>query len=155
MDANAGRLNELFSALNAHDHAAIARCYHEDAVFRDIAFHLCGRKRIHAMWHLICETDIRTEVKEISADEVRGRALVVDTYTFSDTGRVVRNEIVGHFSFEDGLILDHRDECDPLAWARQAFGGVKGEIIGRVALLRRIAARKKISKVLAQYPQYR
>jgi ketosteroid isomerase-like protein len=155
MPSNVELLRGLFKALNAHDHDAMANCYHEDARFRDIAFNLNGRKRIHAMWHLVCNTDIQATVGELSADEAIGRAVVVDVYTFSDTGRLVRNPINSGFQFRNGLIVEHNDECDPLNWARQAYGGIKGELIGRIGLLRRIGATRKIKQMLADYPQYR
>ena len=48
----------LFDALDRHDHESMATCYSETATFHDIAFDLRGKRRIHAMWHMICEGDI-------------------------------------------------------------------------------------------------
>jgi limonene-1,2-epoxide hydrolase len=128
----------------------MADCYHQDARFNDIAFDLHGRKEIRAMWRLICKTDIQATVESIVANDAQGQAKLVEVYTFSDTGRRVRNEITGHFKFKDGLIIEHRDICSPLSWARQAFGGLKGELVGRVGFLRRMKARKKIRDNLVE-----
>src|SRR3954464_14425582 len=97
MPSNVELLKGLFEALNAHNHDAMASCYHEDARFRDIAFNLNGRSRIHAMWHLVGDTDIQATIDELSADEANGRAVVIDVYTFSDSGRLVRNLINSSF----------------------------------------------------------
>jgi hypothetical protein len=144
----------LFEALNKHDHIAIAKYYAENAYFEDIAFNLRGRKEIHAMWHLICATDISVTVEALSASGSSGKVTVIEKYTFTDTGRPVVNKIEGRFVFRDGLIMEHHDTCDPLAWARQAFGGVKGELAGRLGFLRGIAARKKIAKMKEAHPEY-
>ena len=62
MHPNLTLLNELFAALNAHDHATMANCYHVDAWFEDIAFDLRGKKQIHAMWRTFADTDIHATV---------------------------------------------------------------------------------------------
>ena len=68
------------------DHEAMASCYHSSATFEDIAFDLRGVRQIHAMWHMICERDIRVTFEVLDADEHNGRVNVVDDYTFSSTG---------------------------------------------------------------------
>lgn len=152
---NARTIEKLFAWLDRHGHASMAECYQLDAMFSDIAFDLRGRKQIHAMWHMICQTDIRCTVEDISADDATGRARIVDVYTFSNTGRRVQNRITSQFRFRGGLIIEHQDSCDPLQWARQAFGGIKGEIAGRVSFVRRRAATRKLEDFVAAHPEYR
>jgi head-tail adaptor len=82
MHPNAERLQRLFTALDQHDHVTMAACYHPSATFQDIAFDLRGQKEIHAMWHMICETDIRTTFRVLQADEQRGHVQLVDVYTW-------------------------------------------------------------------------
>ena len=79
---------------------------------------------------------------------------MVDTYTFSDTGRRVVNRIESVFRFQEGLIVAQRDFCDPLDWARQAFGGLKGEVVGRVGVLRRRTARRKLRTFISSHPEH-
>lgn len=143
MHPNAARLNKLFTALDMHDHEAMASCYHKDAHFRDIAFDLKGIEQIHSMWRMICSTDIRVWFEILAANDRTGWVRLVDAYTFDASkspprrGRRVRNAIESRFTFEDGLILSHDDDCDPKAWARSALGnGIKGFIAGRVRLAR-------------------
>src|SRR3954462_7066779 len=105
MHPNAALLDRLFTALDRHDHATMAACYHLDATFRDIAFDLHGRKEIHSMWHMICEGDIRATFEVVHADEQKGKVKLVDTYPFGATkdppkpGRPVRNVVDSRFLF--------------------------------------------------------
>ena len=123
---NADLLHRLFTSLNQHDHQEMAACYHADATFRDIAFDLRGSKQIHAMWHMICETDIRASFHLLEVDDRVGHVTLIDDYTFSSTGRAVHNVIDSHFRLRDGLIIEHQDLCDARVWAAMALGGVSG-----------------------------
>jgi hypothetical protein len=149
MSAHKRIVETLFRSLQTLDHNAMAACYDETAAFSDIAFRLQGRQQIHTMWHMICLKGIDVQVQSIEdvGDIVHAR--IVDTYTFSDTGRKVINPIESSFEFRNGLIAVQRDSCDPLHWARQAFGGLKGELVGRVGLLRRVAASRKLQQFAA------
>lgn len=153
MHAHAALLNRLFTALAVHDHEAMAACYHPRARFRDIAFDLRGRDRIHAMWRMICAGDLEVvDFEVIDADEDKGRARIVEEYTFhrrktppGDETRV-RNSIVSRFRFEDGKIRRQDDDCDPKEWARQALGnGMAGFLAGRLRPLRSFVAKRKLA----------
>ncbi len=132
----------------------MAACYHETAKFSDIAFQLKGRKQIHAMWHMICANGIEVEVKDVKEHAGEVHARIVDTYVFSDTGRKVVNPILCRFQCRDGLILQQIDACDALLWARQAFGGIKGEVVGRAGFMRRTAARRKLQRFINSHSKY-
>jgi ketosteroid isomerase-like protein len=155
MHENGKVLQQLFASVNAHDHRSIAACYHSDAVFRDIAFDLRGAREIQAMWHMICSGDISATVHMLDADADKGRVQVTDEYTFSETGRKVRNPIESSFRFKDGRIIEHYDECDPRNWADMALGGVNGFLAGRFEFLRRWKAKKKLERFIDQHPEYR
>jgi hypothetical protein len=151
MHSNAVLLERLFSSLNRKDDKTIASCYHLEATFQDIAFDLHGRNEIHDMWRMICAGDIRATFEVVHADDETGRVRVVVEYTFSDTGRKVRNVIDSRFTFKDHLVVEHRDSCDAKAWAAMAIGGVKGFLAGRVAPMRRFKARRKLKKFVQQH----
>ena len=157
MHPNATLLHRLFTALNNDDHATMAACYHPEATFHDIAFNLKRRARIHGMWHMICErSDVKATFSIVQADDIEGRVNLVDDYTFSDTGKPVRNVIESRFRFQDGLIVQHDDVCDPRAWATMALGeGVTGYLAGRIRLMRSLKAHSKLRKFTRPYPQYR
>ena len=160
MHPNAALLTKLFQCLNSHDSKGMAECYHETATFRDIAFKLDGRQKIHAMWDMICsdnergKSDIVATVQELSANDTTGRAGVVDDYTFRDTGRKVHNKITSVFGFKDGKIVTQTDDCDAASWARQTFGGLKGFVAGHVGFIRRRSAMKKLDMFIAAHPTY-
>jgi hypothetical protein len=148
---NALLVRRLFTSLQGRDHEAMADCYAPSATFRDIAFDLQKRTEIHAMWRMICTTTaVTVTIERIEADDHAGRARIVDDYTFSETKRRVINPIDSHFRFENGRIVEHRDECDARSWGAQAFGGVKGWLAGRIRLLRARAAARKLQPYLAR-----
>lgn len=153
MHSNALLLQRLFSSLARRDDKSMATCYHPEATFQDIAFDLHGKTAIHDMWRMICAGDIRASFEIIHADDERGHVKLVDQYTFSDTGRKVRNVIDSRFRFADYLIVEHRDVCDPREWAAMAIGGVSGFVAGRVAPLRRFKARRKLKKFVKASPR--
>jgi ketosteroid isomerase-like protein len=153
MHNNEELLTNLFQYLNVHDHKRMADCYDEDAAFRDIAFTLRGKRQIHAMWDMICsdnkegvKSDIMATVRELSANDSTGRVVVLDDYTFRDTGQSVHNKIVSLFEFREGRIIKQTDTCDPVCWSRQAFGGFTGLIAGYVGFMRRYKAMIKLKE---------
>ena len=152
---NADLLHRLFTGLSHHDHGEMASCYHQDAAFRDIAFDLIGKKQIHAMWHMISETDIRPTFHVVRADEERGVVKLVDDYTFTSTGKPVHNIIVSNFRFQGGRIIDHQDVCDARAWASMALGGPVGFFAGRFRILRSFQARRLLRSFIAKHPEYK
>jgi len=152
MHPNALLLQRLFSSLDQKDATAMTACYHADATFQDIAFRLRGKPEISDMWRMICTGDIHTTFEIIHADGQTGRVRVVDEYTFSETGRRVRNVIDSRFTFRDHLVVEQRDDCDPREWAAMAMGGVKGFLAGHIAPLRRFKARRKLQTFVAQHP---
>ncbi len=156
MHPNEELLTRLFRYLTEHDHCGMVDCYHDEATFRDIAFTLTGKRQIHAMWKMACsvnkvgiDSDIVATVLEFSANDSTGRAVVVDDYTFRDTGRKVHNKIVSQFEFRENRIVKQTDDCDPVCWARQAFGGFQGFVAGNVGPIRR---RKAMRKLKAEHP---
>jgi hypothetical protein len=155
MHHNAQLLEKLFTSLDKHDHPAMADCYYSGATFKDIAFHLRNKKQIHAMWHMICEGDIRATAKVIHADDQAGQVELVGVYTFRETGNKVRNEIISHFKFRNGLIVEHDDSCDARKWADQAFKGPKGFLVGRSRSLRSLAARNKLTAFIEKHAEYK
>jgi len=67
----------------------------------------------------------------------------------------VVNEITSRFRFRGSLIAQHVDDCDPRAWARQAFGDAAGWLSGRIRLVRAFAANLKLNRFLRAHPAAR
>jgi ketosteroid isomerase-like protein len=121
---NAAVIERLYGAMDAADGDAMASLYAPDATFRDPAFGELDGDGVRAMWRMLCEraTDLDVTVSDVEADDERGSANWVATYTFTDTGRPVENRISASFRFRDGLIAEHCDEFSLFRWARQALG---------------------------------
>lgn len=120
---NADLLTRFYAAFQQRDASGMAACYHPDVHFQDPAFDLHGA-RAGAMWHMLCARghDLRLTVSNVQADDQTGSAHWEADYTFSQTKRLVHNEIDAAFTFEDGLIRTHRDAFDFWTWSRQALG---------------------------------
>jgi ketosteroid isomerase-like protein len=152
MLSNAKLLQKLYTSLDSHDYKSMSECYQPDATFHDIAFDLKGKDQIRKMWRMICAGDIQATFEVVHADDECGKVELVDTYTFAETGRKVRNPIQSEFRFKDGLIVEHRDTCDARAWAAAALGGVSGFLAGRFRSLRAWKARRKLENFTPAEP---
>ena len=155
MHKNALLLEKFYKGLQAHDHQTIAECYHPSATFQDIAFKLSDKKKIHVMWHLISETDLKVNYKIEDTNERKGFAKWTADYTYSDTKRKVHNELRSSFVFKDGLIVEQNDDCDARKWGMQALGPVPGLIAWLVPPIRRNKAMRKLDEFIGKHPQYR
>ena len=84
------------------------------------------------------------------ADDQHGGANWVAKYTITETRRKVTNPTTAHFDFRDGLIVNHRDQCDAMAWATQAFPFPLNITLGSMGSLRRYMARKKLKQFVEE-----
>ena len=100
------------------------------------------------MWRMLTRGpgDLRVELLEHEADDVRGSAHWRASYTFGETGRAVVNDILASSRFEDGLIVEHHDEFSFHRWARQALGPV-GLLLGWTPFLRSAVRRKAAARL--------
>ena len=149
-------LTRFYGAFARRDAAGMAACYHPDVHFQDPVFDLRG-PHAGAMWHMLCARgkDMRLQVSEIEADGEDGSARWTATYTFSQTGRPVVNDIQATFTFEDGLIRTHHDRFSFWTWSRQALG-TPGLLLGWTPFLRsRVVAQAKkgLDAYVAQHPE--
>lgn len=91
-------IHTLYSSFAQRDYKTMAECYHPEARFKDEVFELKGNE-IAAMWHMLCVRgkDLNIEYDQVEVSANTGSANWVATYTFSQTGRKVKNEIGGVF----------------------------------------------------------
>ena len=155
MHPNAALLTRFYDAFASRDGDAMASCYHPEVHFEDEVFDLQG-PRAGAMWKMLCDAgkDLSVTSSDITADDSTGSARWVATYTFSQTGRTVRNEIEAAFTFEDGLIRTHRDRFDFWPWSRQALG-LPGLLLGWSPFLRgkvRERAALQLDRYIERHP---
>ncbi len=153
---HADLIARFYDALARRDGDAMAACYHPDVHFRDEVFDLRG-PRAGAMWRMLCDrgADLSVTASEITAADGYGAAHWVATYTISQTGRRVRNDIRAAFMFRDGLIGAHRDTFSFWRWSRQALGA-PGLLLGWTPWLRaKVAAQaaKGLDAYVARHPE--
>jgi ketosteroid isomerase-like protein len=122
--ANDDTIERFYTAFAARDGAGMAASYHPDAHFSDPVFVDLRGDEVGAMWRMLTDRadDLAVELLEHDADETSGRAHWRATYTFTQTGRPVVNDVHATFRFADGQIMEHRDTFGFHRWARQALG---------------------------------
>jgi ketosteroid isomerase-like protein len=157
MHRNAQRIETLYTALARGDADAAAACYvdADDAYFEDIAFRRHGREEIHQMWRMVCDAKPMVTFGSAIADDQRGNGHWTADYMFGKTenppGRHVVNNTTSKFTFRDGLIVKHHDQCDARVWARQAYSVPRSFFAGFGPPRRRGAARK-LRQFLESHP---
>ncbi|WP_284619739.1 nuclear transport factor 2 family protein [Aquabacterium humicola] len=137
MSAETALLDRFYTAFARRDAEGMAACYHPQARFSDPVFPALEGSAPGDMWRMLMSrsTDLTLEAGGRSAANGEGRADCVAVYTFTATGRPVRNPISSTFRFRDGLIVEQRDRFDFWAWSRQALG-LPGLLLGWTPLLR-------------------
>ncbi|MEM0963787.1 MAG: nuclear transport factor 2 family protein [Bacteroidota bacterium] len=156
MHPHAALLTHFYGAFAKRDAETMAACYHPDVHFRDEVFDLHG-PMAGAMWHMLCARgkDLTVVASDIVADDATGSAHWTATYTFTQTGRSVRNEIDAAFTFENGLIRTHRDSFPFWRWSRQALG-LPGALLGWTPILLgtvRTRANRQLGTYVERHPE--
>jgi ketosteroid isomerase-like protein len=131
-------LQDFYRAFNARQGDAMARCYHPDVLFSDPAFPNLKGEAVADMWRMLLSRagpDFSVELVDAAADTDGGHADWIANYTFSKTGRKVRNVIHSRFAFRDGLIVRQHDSFDFWKWSRMALGPM-GTALGWSPLLK-------------------
>jgi hypothetical protein len=148
------------SSTQAH-RALIERFYRSfarrdsDVMFTDPMFGKLQGPVACEMWRMLCDRghDLQLEWRDVSANDVSGRAAWTATYTFERTGRQVKNAVDATFVFRDGLIAEHRDAYDLYKWMRMALG-INGRLLGWTPQVQ-ARAREQAQRRLAEYVEYR
>jgi ketosteroid isomerase-like protein len=124
-------VDRFYTGFAARDADVMAACYHADVRFEDPVFGELHGPDAGDMWRMLCAnaTDLRVEHEVEAADDAGATVRWTARYTFSATGRPVRNDIVATMKFRDGKIVDHRDEFSLWRWCSQALG-LPGKLAG-------------------------
>ena len=148
MNANETTINQFYSAFQKLDAETMATCYANDVQFSDPVFTLLQGAEASDMWRMLTSKaqNFSLTFDGIRADDVSGQAHWVATYTFSQTGRTVVNDIHASFIFKDGKIVRHQDHFNLWKWAQQALG-LKGLLLGWTPFLQN-AVRAQAAKGL-------
>jgi ketosteroid isomerase-like protein len=153
MHPNARLIESFYHAFQKGDAEAMAACYAPDVTFSDPVFQHLQGVAAGDMWRMLLSrsVDLKLVFDGVEADAQSGKAHWVATYTFSQTGRKVVNDIRANFTFRDGKIVRHSDQFDLWKWSRQALGA-KGALLGWSPVVKG-AIRKQAAKGLALYQQ--
>ncbi|MEZ4319395.1 MAG: nuclear transport factor 2 family protein [Myxococcota bacterium] len=148
-------LTRFYTAFRDRDGDAMAACYHPEATFSDPVFPGLTGREPGAMWRMLTSRaeDLAIRFSDVKADDTSGSAHWDADYTFSTTGRFVRNSIDAKFTFRDGLILTHVDDFDFWKWSRQALGAT-GLLLGWTPIVRnkvREQAGSQLQKFLTKH----
>ncbi len=143
--------NSFYAALAAGDGEKMANLYRPDSVFEDPVFGVLNGIDAGDMWRMLCSgaTDLTLNhtIKSSSGDVVVTNWIA--EYTFGATKRPVRNEVTATMRFQDGKIVDHRDQFDFWKWSSQALG-TPGHLLGWSPFLR-ARVRKTTAASLASF----
>ncbi|MGK2955229.1 MAG: nuclear transport factor 2 family protein [Solirubrobacterales bacterium] len=128
---NAQVVERFYGGFAAGDGDQMASCYHADVHFYDDVFQDLNGPEVMKMWRMLLtrSDDLVITLGEHAADDQSGTAHWTADYTFSGTGRKVKNEIDAAFKFQDGLIIDHVDSFNFWRWSRMALG-TSGLLLG-------------------------
>lgn len=153
MNENEKIVYRLYSALQELDYETMTSCYHPNAVFRDAVFDLKSKQEIAGMWMMLCKRAKEFEFyfDQVWADEEAGKARLKAKYLFSQTNRMVHNNINARFRFKDGLIIEHIDSFDFWKWSRQALG-TPGLLLGWSSFLQKKVQRQALKNMKAYIP---
>lgn len=150
-DANSALITRFYQAFQHLDAEAMVACYSDDVVFSDPVFGTLRGRDAGDMWRMLTT---RAKDFTLTFDDVRSDgAHWVATYLFSQTGRVVVNDIQARFVIRDGLICQHDDTFDLWRWSRQALG-MPGVLLGWTPMLQN-KVRQQAFKGLRAFQQAR
>ncbi len=155
MHPNAELIKTFYLAFQKLDAEAMARCYAADVVFGDPVFPALRGQEAGDMWRMLINKaqNFSLVFDGVEADDRQGKAHWIATYTFSQTGNTVVNDIHASFEFRDGKIVRHADRFDLWKWARQALG-MKGVLLGWTPIVRN-AIQAQAAKGLASFRAHR
>ncbi|QXI37585.1 nuclear transport factor 2 family protein [Pseudomonas xantholysinigenes] len=154
-DANSALISRFYQAFQRLDAEAMVACYSADISFSDPVFGTLRGQDAGDMWRMLTQRakDFSLTFDSVRSDERGGGAHWVATYLFSQTGRVVVNDIQARFVIRDGLICQHDDSFDLWRWARQALG-MPGVLLGWSPMLQN-KVRQQAFKGLRAFQQGR
>lgn len=152
-DANRELITRFYQAFQRLDAEAMVACYSDDITFSDPVFGTLRGRDVGDMWRMLTSRakNFSLTFDSVSANQDGGNAHWVARYLFTQTGRIVVNDIQARFVIRDGLICQHDDSFDLWRWSRQALG-LPGLLLGWSPLLQN-KVRQQAFKGLRTYQQ--
>lgn len=130
-------VHRFYTALAERDGEAMAACYGDDVVFEDPVFGVLNGEDARDMWRMLCasDTDLALTHEVFESTPTRATAQWIARYTFTQTGRPVKNEVTASMIVADEKIVDHRDSFSFWKWSSQALG-TPGRLLGWTPMLK-------------------
>lgn len=131
MNHNEQIVSNFYMAFQNLDPENMVTHYADDIQFEDPAFGKLENNEAKNMWRMLCKnaTNLKITFSILSSEDKIVHAHWDAQYTFSATGRFVKNSIDATFTIENGKIINHLDQFDLWQWSKQAMG-IKGWLIG-------------------------
>ena len=130
-------IKTFYTAFQNKDWKTMQSCYHDEIVFSDPVFRNLKGNEAKAMWHMLVTSgkDLTIDFSKVKANDRKGSCHWEAFYTFSRTGRKVRNSIDTKFVFKDGKIFRHTDTFNLWLWSSMALG-IVGVLLGWSPLIK-------------------
>ena len=146
----------FYSFFQEKDGLGMTSLYHPDLEFEDPAFGPLNYNRTCAMWKMLTkgDSDLIIDYRLIGVKENIVNIEWIASYTFSKTGKPVKNIIQAEMTIRDGLIFRHQDRFNLHRWASQAFG-IKGWLLGSTGYFKRqlqAQTNRSLDRFMAQEP---
>lgn len=149
MNTNELLISNFYTSFKSLNADGMNACYSDEIIFFDPVFELLEGNQAKAMWRMLCKNarDFSLtfgNIKDMGDDYYT--CDWVATYTFSQTGRRVVNNVKAHMKMLDGKIVEHSDGFSLHKWSSQALG-LSGRLLGWNSFFQRKiknASRKKL-----------
>ncbi len=149
MISNEQLISNFYTAFKSLDAAGMNACYSNEIVFFDPVFELLQANQAKAMWRMLCKNAKDFSLNYDNIKDMGDDYYTCDwvaSYTFSQTGRRVVNNVKAHMKMHDGKIVEHSDGFSLHKWSSQALG-FSGWLLGWNSFFQRKiknASRKKL-----------
>jgi hypothetical protein len=145
-------IQQFYTAFQNKDYGTMQSLYHPNAKFSDPVFQNLSSEEVKAMWQMLLTSpaEVKIVFDSINTKDQSGSCHWEAWYNFSATNRKVHNIIDATFKFQDGKIIDHKDQFNFWRWSRMALG-TPGLLMGWSPFLLnkvRATARKRLEKFM-------
>jgi limonene-1,2-epoxide hydrolase len=121
-----GIVIDFYEALKHKDYKTMQSLYALNAQFSDEVFKGLNGFEAGKMWEMLIKSgkDLQIDYEILDTSKKAAKVRWIAHYTFSKTGRKVKNIVTSNFEIEDGKIYSQRDSFSFGKWSKQALGFV-------------------------------
>jgi ketosteroid isomerase-like protein len=114
----------FYDAFARRDGGEMSSLYADHVEFQDPVFPALRGDEARSMWKMLCEraSDLNIEYQVTGSTGDTFFVRWVADYTFTATGRKVRNEVHATLTVHNGQIIMHHDRFNFWKWSAQALG---------------------------------